>query len=131
MQSSTLPLFENLAQYELNGVFIDLHNDYECKEITLINGDLRLEFKGNQNGKWVRLSFRQVDFGAFSIFLSEGKEGLILDNLYRGRIIENGQLIETSDKGKGYFYLEFYAGQKAEFWAQGLEADLNAGNSSL
>jgi hypothetical protein len=43
-----------------------------------------------------------------------------LDTLYRGRVESNGELIEISEDGKSYFYLEFYEGQRIEFWARWL-----------
>jgi len=45
-------------------------------------------------------------------------EGFTIDTLYRGRFETKGKLKELSDDRRGYFYLEFYEGQKIEFWAE-------------
>jgi hypothetical protein len=47
---------------------------------------------------------------------------LTIDNLYKGKAEVEGGLIEFQNN-RGYFYLEFYEGQKIEFWSDGILVD--------
>ena len=64
------------------------------------------------------LKFTDVNITTIDFFNLKEVEGLTIDTLYRGRAELDGELIEVSEDGKGYFYLEFYEGQKLEFWAK-------------
>ncbi len=48
-------------------------------------------------------------------------EGFTIDTIYRGKVIVNNTLLETSSEDKVYFYLEFYEAQVMEFWAKYIE----------
>ena len=88
------------------------------KKTLYSNGILLLLFKSLINDSSCSLEFSDVHITAVEFFNLKEAEGLALDNLYRGRTEFNDELIEVSKDGRGYFYLEFYGGQKLEFWAR-------------
>ena len=116
--SISIELFKNLAQYCYDNQYYDFHNDYSCKKIFYSNGLLTFQFKSLIENIWVTLTFLEVNIIMLDFFNVNGIKDLTLDNLYRGRTETNGNLIETSENGKCYFYLEFYESQKMEFWAK-------------
>ena len=121
IQVKTIALFENLSQYDFEGQYYDLHNNFCCVRI-LLNGDdaLVIVFESVIDKSLVMLRFQDVVLKKFEYFNSKEVENLTIDNLYRGRVEIDGKLKEFSDDGKGYFYLEFDEGQKVEFWSKGL-----------
>jgi hypothetical protein len=116
-EASSIELFKNLTQFEYNNQIVDLHNDYNCQDISFANGVVLLRFISCIDSKPLVLRFEDVALNSFNFFNVKGNEQLTIDTLYRGRYEVNGELIETSDDNRAYFYLEFYTGQKMEFWA--------------
>jgi len=116
--SISIELFKNLAQYYYDNQYYDFHNDYSCKKIFYSNGLLTFQFKSLIEDIWVALTFLEVNVVMLNFFNINRIKDLTLDNLYRGRTEINGELVETAGNGKCYFYLEFYEGQKMEFWAK-------------
>lgn len=121
--ATSLDFITDLAQYDYNSRYVDLHNDYRCERLSLKNGILLVLFKSLSEGVFLRLKFTEVDITAMDFFNTTEAEYLTIDSLYRGRCELNGELIEVSEDGKGYFYLEFYEGQKLEFWARSIGVD--------
>ena len=121
--ATSIRLFINLAQYNYGNQYYDLHNDYSCEKVSFEDGVLLVIFKSFINDKCLLLKFTDVKITNLSLFSVKGVESLTLDNLYRGRFEINGELIEVADDGKGYFYLEFYEGQKLGFWAKGMDIE--------
>lgn len=121
--ATSIEFFENLAQYDYDNRYYDLHNDYNCEKLSYSDGILLIQFKSLVGGILISLRFSEVKIFALDFFNVKGGDILTLDNLFRGRAELNGDLVEISEEGKGYFYLEFYEGQKLEFWAKdiGLE----------
>ncbi|WP_367916113.1 hypothetical protein [Leadbetterella sp. DM7] len=116
----SIEFIKNLAQYDYNNHYYDFHNDYSCEKISYSDSILLIVFKNLIDGLLLSLKFTEVKITTIDFFNVKEIEGLTLDNLYRGRTQLNGDLIEVSEDGKGYFYLEFYEGQKLEFWAKGI-----------
>ncbi|WP_447642599.1 MULTISPECIES: hypothetical protein [Chitinophagaceae] len=119
--ATSIVFFDDLAQHEYEGVFYDFHNDYSCEKITYIEGVLSLFLKNVVSRISLSLRFLGATVIKMDLFNIKYVNGLTLDSLYRGRFEFNGSLIEESQKGEGYFYLEFYEGQRIEFWAISLE----------
>ena len=120
IEAASIEFIINLAQYDYGNRYFDFHNEYSCEKLSYCNGILLLCFENLISGDKVSLKFIDVNITAVEYFSGKGIEGLTLDLLYRGRVELNGNLIEISEDGKGYFYLEFYEGQSMEFWAKGL-----------
>ncbi|HTN18147.1 MAG TPA: hypothetical protein VL092_10725 [Chitinophagaceae bacterium] len=123
MLAHTLELFRNLVQYEYNGKYYDLHNEYECDKIIFLNGVLLFRLRCISDSSFLLLKFTDVKIVQFDFFNIQNAKGLTLDNLYRGRAESKEHLIEISEDNMGYFYLEFYEGQKIEFWAKGVDME--------
>jgi hypothetical protein len=114
----SIELLKNLAQYDYNNKYYDFHNDYNHIKMSYSSNILLISFRHFRSGEIVSLKFIDVEIVNIDFFNVKEVDSLTLDNLYRGRVELNGNLIEASNNGKGYFYLEFYEGQKMEFWAE-------------
>ncbi|WHY88153.1 hypothetical protein QNH39_10035 [Neobacillus novalis] len=115
--AKSIELFENLCQYEFDYNYYDLHNDYDCESVTLKDDILFINFKQEANGNSLSLIFTDVELKQFEFFNVNDSKTLTIDNVYRGRVEIDGELEECLGE-KGYFYLEFYEGQRLEFWAK-------------
>lgn len=116
-----IELFQNLSQYEFGGNFYDFHHDYDCCKILFKNREeLTLVFKHLKDSRLVFLKFKDVELHKFDFFSTANVDALKIDNLYRGRFKVKEHLEELTQDDKGYFYLEFYEGQKMQFWSSGI-----------
>lgn len=118
--ATTIEFFKNLAQYDFDGRYYDFHSDYGCDNLSYSNEVLSISFKSLMGGFSLSLKFTEVEIVTLNFANVKEFNSLTLDNLYRGRLEHDGELIEISGGGKGYFYLEFYEGQNLEFWANGV-----------
>jgi hypothetical protein len=118
VSASELKFLENLAQLDYEGEYYDFHNDYDCERIVLNNNHvLTLQFKHTNLNHFVLFRFREVVIVSMDFF-NVYTESLTLDNLYRGKVVIDEELVEISSDKKAYFYLEFDEGQKMEFWSK-------------
>ncbi len=121
IQVKDIELFKDLSQNEYEGKWFDFHNDYDCVRIILkIGGLLVLLFKRIKDNKLVSIKFKDVIIEQIEFFNFYKVEHLTIDNLYRGKVEKNGNLLEYNKDKRGYFYLEFDEGQKLEFWSSGM-----------
>lgn len=118
---SSIEFLKSLAQYDYDGHYYDFHNDYSCEKLSFLDGALVILFKKNVDGSESSLNFFDAQISAFEFYY--GKEPLVVDSLYRGRVELDGELRDLSDDGKGYFYMEFCEGQRLEFWAKGVSVE--------
>lgn len=118
--ATSIEFIKNLIQLEYDNRYYDLHNDYNCEKVSYSTGELLIKLKSLTDGDLLFLKFMDVEITSMDFFNVKEIAGLTLDSIYRGRVEFNGELKEVSEDGKGYFYLEFYEGQKLEFWAKGL-----------
>ncbi len=116
-----IELFKNLAIFDLEGEYADLHNDYDCQRVLLEDDMLLFIFRNTTNGCFFSLKFVNVEITKLKFFNTANVDYLTLDNTYRGKTVVGENTLEVSANDKGYFYLEFYEGQTFEFWASGLE----------
>ncbi len=121
--AASLELFKNLAQHDYDNRYYDFHNDYNCEKLSYSDGILLILFTSLADGILLSLKFTEVRITALDFFNVKDARNLILDNLYRGRYELNGKLIEFSEDGKGYFYIQFYEDQKLEFWAKSIDIE--------
>ncbi len=120
--ATSIEFFKNLAQYDYDGKYYDLHNDYDCEKIFLKEEILSLCLKKNSMESMVIfLKFTDVEMTMMNFFNFNEVKNLTIDNIYRGRFEIDGQLNEVSSNGKAYFYVDFYEGQSLEFWAKSVE----------
>ena len=108
-----IPLFENLIQYKFSNIYYDFHNDYYCQKLFYSDNELFIYLNHIKENKNVIFNFINVTIANFSFYPPiKETEGFTIDTLYRGRFETKGKLKELSDDRRGYFYLEFYEGQK-------------------
>ena len=119
----SITLFKDLAQCNYNNQYYDFHNNYSCDKILYSDGILLIILKSLVNEDLLVLKFADVKLNVLVFFNVKEEKDLTIDNLYRGRGLLNGDLIEMSEDGKAYFYLEFYEGQKLEFWAKSMSVE--------
>ncbi len=117
-----IPLFENLSQFDFGDGFIDFHNDFNCTKVKFESNILTLTFAAINSQDQVSVEFYGVLLTCFDFCFIDSSDAGTIDTLYRGRFEINNTLIEF-EKGKGYFYLEFYEGQRLEFWSEGLKIE--------
>lgn len=125
-------LFKNLIEFEIDGVFVDLHNDYYCVQI-IRNSDahyITLIFeRDNPNSRFTEVIVELSDIEIIKMNLSLNNANyskLTLDSFYRGRFDLNGQLFEHSESGKEYYYIDFYEENCAiELFVNGIKVIFN------
>jgi hypothetical protein len=120
MKATEIAFFDNLCQAEYNSKYFDFHNDFDCTSMVFSATSLYINFRHILDREEIAMCFSNVQIVDFSFFNSAQEDGLTIDTLYRGKFSEKEILIETSESGQAYFYLEFYEGQRMEFWADGL-----------
>src|ERR1043165_1202683 len=124
IDSKEIELFKNIVEYDLEGVYYDLHNDFKCLKIEQRKDELILLFKNINEDYFVSVLFQSVTINKNEFRNMPITCELTIDTLYRGRYENNGDLVELSDDNRAYFYMEFYEGQKMEFWCKGIEANV-------
>jgi hypothetical protein len=120
IDSKNIELLLNLSQFEVGNVYYDFHNDFDCNRISLENNFLILLFKKIVEGYIISFRFENVEIVNLEFINFSEFKNLTIDNIYRGRFEENGQLIEFNNMEKSYFYLEFDQGSKMELWGNGI-----------
>ena len=112
-----LEIFKDLLEFNVEEIYYDLHNDFDCLNLNFENDTLVLTLKGI-NSSMLYVKFRNVELTLFNF--SENSNISTIDSLYRGKFEIDNKLVESKDK-LGYIYLEFYDGVKLEFWAESIE----------
>ena len=119
IKSDKLELFQNIAQFDFDKISYDFHNDFDCTKVKFQNNVLILVFRNIISNFFISLSFYKTTFTFCELDFTEKIDTLTIDNLYRGKFEIDGTLMEF-ENGRGYFYLEFYEGQKIEFWSESI-----------
>jgi hypothetical protein len=117
----SIEILADLTRPEHQGQQYDLHGMLHFERILLDNNTLTLKFQDNSATNLVSLIFHQATPTHFTFMNVMDEFTWTLDLLYRGRVEVNGKLIELSEDGRGYFYVDFLEGQTIEFWAAGME----------
>lgn len=121
--ATSLELFKDLTQQDYNHRRFDFHNEFNCEMLKYEEGNLSMLLRSVADDASVQLKFIEVEISSALFFNIKDAAGLTIDTLYRGRAQVDGGLVEISKEGKGYFYLEFYEGQKFEFWAKYMDVE--------
>lgn len=114
IKAKEIELFKNLTQIELDNLFYDFHNDFDCIQVLFESNMLILLFKNIMKGDFVSFKFDNATIESFDSLNFEELKNLTVDNIYRGRFQKNDQLFEFDINGKSYFYIEFYEGPSIE-----------------
>ena len=105
-------LFKSFAEFEKDGIYINLHNEFDCGAVEYSSEQqmLMLSFKPNvyctRNLKRVDIIFEDCCIKNYSAKLDGANADLgTIDLMYRGRFeLSDKQLSETSD-GRYYYYI--------------------------
>ncbi len=127
-------LFRSFAEFEQDGIYIDLHNEFVCEVIEYSSKDKRLKLlfasidKLQNRISSVSVIFSECDIQFFSDKIESGSDSGTIDMIYRGRFKnETGELRESFDDGKFYYYINFLSDKSIELFAGSVKAkiDLN------
>ncbi|MCC8409255.1 hypothetical protein LJ707_09945 [Mucilaginibacter sp. UR6-1] len=114
-------LFKSLTEIEDGTTYIDLHNEFDCKEVNISPNEVQLVFTNNLDVpkvKRVGLIFKDAKITKVSTSLQNGDfTSLTIDNIYRGRFENSDGLFERSDNGLYYYYVDFFKDYNIELFA--------------
>lgn len=122
IKSDKIELFQDLSQIDFDSSNFDLHNDFDCSKVMFQNNILILVFQNIINKFLISISFQKTTVTFFEFDFTGAMKNLTIDNLYRGKYEIDGTLIEFKNN-RGYYYLEFYEGQKIEFWSESISIE--------
>lgn len=126
-------LFKDIVAIDLDGIYLDLHNDYDC---------IRLAYKAAYNE--FRLTFKRINLATVAnyglvdlIFVDALMETCLfvfdedvpddfktIDLLYRGRFENETALAEFDGSGRSLYYIVFYSGIELKVFATSLIVEL-------
>ena len=111
-----MPLFDGLLYFQIGGVEVDLHNEYDCRALEFDKNALSLSFVHTSTSQTIRLLFKDAILRLLLVDL--GVQDSTLDLFYRGRFEEKEDTLSTYDQqGRSYFYLSFDNESKIELLA--------------
>jgi hypothetical protein len=117
-------LFQPLVAFSIEGLEVDLHNEFDCRVIYFNKRVLSLSFMNVAKNQTVTISFEDALIYVLSVDL--GRQDCTLDQFYRGRFEEQGGLLASYDKqGRSYFYLNFDRGSEIQLLARIVTASLS------
>jgi hypothetical protein len=82
--ASSIELFKNLAQYEFEGKFYDLHNEYDFVKLSIVDTILLIIFRAVSNDELFAIKFINVVLTRMEFYNIANARHLTLDNSYRG-----------------------------------------------
>jgi hypothetical protein len=124
-----LKLFDSMLEIKFGDRCLDIHNDYNCRELSYQDNILSLHFINVSNSETLKILFSDTKILKMDFEFSKQAGFTVLDNFYRGRFELNGRLCEISDDGRGYMYVEFYEGYKIEFLSREMKINVEAWTS--
>lgn len=108
---------ESLMQFTYENVSYDFHNFYHCFQIFFEKEKIILQLRHLNKNEGVKITFNEVLLERLEFNIdSSSSNGFTIDQLYRGRCAKDNELIEISETGKFYVYLDFLEGLNFEFW---------------
>lgn len=126
-------LFKDIVAIDLDGIYLDLHNDYDCIRV-LYNAaynEFRLTFKRvnlatDANYDLVDLIFVDALMETCLFVFDEDvpDDFKTIDLLYRGRFENETALAEFDGSGRSLYYIVFYSGIELKVFATSLIVEL-------
>ncbi len=122
-------LFKSFSEFEKDGIYVDLHNDFDCKAIEYSQGkkQLTLSFKPNEycalTIKNVQITFDDCSIQTYSSKHDKSDtDSSTIDIMYRGRIeLSNHELAEILN-GRYYYFINFLPDRHFELLAKHVTA---------
>ena len=114
-------LFDNISFLKHENISMDIHNDYNFKELLFEHNRMILSFIKDVNHlKFIEFIFEDIELTKFKITQFEIPDSITMDNFYRGKVESNGVLIEENSDKKKYYYLDFLEDIQIELWCSRL-----------
>lgn len=118
------PLFDGLLSFQIEEIEVDLHNEYDCRAVSLEKNALKLSFIHVSTSHCIIILFKDAVLRFLSFDL--GITNSTLDLFYRGRFEEGENVLSTYDQqGRSYFYLSFDNGSEIQLLARSVTASLS------
>ncbi|WP_223583716.1 hypothetical protein [Sphingobacterium sp. GVS05A] len=126
-------LFKDCVAVDLDGIYLDLHNDYDCFRFVYnaAFNEFRLRFKRvnletASNYNLVDLVFIDAFMETCLFVFDEdvSNEFKTIDLLYRGRFENGNELAEFDSSGRSLYYISFYSGLELKVFATALTVEL-------
>jgi len=111
---SDVAILDSLLYLDFGTVQSDLHSDFLCTNISFNLKDLDVTFKSNKAVIHILLRNCYLNHASFQF----GFESLTLDNFYRGRIEDNGVVVDIDSCNRKGFYFHFYEDVYLEVFAE-------------
>lgn len=122
-------LFKSFDEIEGDGFDVDLHNEFKCDSINFKNQKTELILSFMIEPKFARkvnridIVFEDVRLESF--FLKKDNESpdeWTINNIYRGRFQKEEDVLELSNDGRSYYYIDFYQDYSFELFARDVTA---------
>lgn len=126
-------LFKDCVAVDLDGISLDLHNDYDCFRFAYnaAFNEFRLTFKGVNLATdaiydLIDLVFIDAVMETCLFVFDEdvSNEVKTIDLLYRGRFENGNELAEFDSSGRSLYYISFYSGNELKVFAIALIVEL-------
>ncbi|MFU1855661.1 hypothetical protein ACK8HY_01460 [Sphingobacterium sp. NGMCC 1.201703] len=126
-------LFKDIVAIDLDGIYLDLHNDYDCIRLAYkaAYNEFRLTFKRinlatDANYGLVDLVFIDAVMEKCLFVLEEdvSNEFKTIDLMYRGRFENETALAEFDGSVRSLYYIGFYSGIELKVFAASLIVEL-------
>jgi hypothetical protein len=126
-------LFKNFTEIIVDDIYVDLHNEFDCYSVNYSQKQrqLSLSFKASENNsrkiQQAELIFKNVSIELmnFKIGQADDDSQWTIDQIYRGRFEDSkNDLMERSDEGKFYYYIEFCGDYSLEILSDTVLAEL-------
>jgi len=119
-----IPLLEIMLDFSIGGHTWDLHNDFDCKEISLENQNLVFSFENETSMITFEMAFHEVEILGSVFEVTRNDKSIILENFQRSRYQIGEELFDETESGKHCYLIEFDEGQSIELLSKKVELSL-------
>ena len=114
-------LLENISFLKYENSSLDIHNDYNFKELSFEQNRMKISFNEiSNNFKIIEFVFENIEVVKLKMIQFEVPDSITLDNFYRGKTELNETILEEDSSKRKYFYLDFLEDIQIELWCSRL-----------
>ena len=114
-------LLENISFLKYENSSLDIHNDYNFKELSFEQNRMKISFNEiSNNFKIIEFVFENIEVVKLKMIQFEVPDSITLDNFYRGKTELNENILEEDSSKRKYFYLDFLEDIQIELWCSRL-----------
>ena len=114
-------LLENISFLKYENISLDIHNDYNFKELSFEHNRMKISFNEiSNNFKIIEFVFENIEVVKLKMIQFEVPDSITLDNFYRGKTELNENILEEDSSKRKYFYLDFLEDIQIELWCSRL-----------